>query len=291
MDLKRMQYFCTVFEQGNISKAARLLNMAAPPLGKRLQELEQELGVPLFLRRGKTLQPTEAGTFLYHHARDILGKVNEVKNKTARFSTSDKKIIKIGLSYLFLSRFSVALNQLQHALPHHLLHITVSDSSHLESLLRDKNLDVALMQTPKPAPDFQVDALTPVPAMALVAKNLLTPTQSGHTIDLIALSHLPLLLLQRLEGQGTLETLLQLFHDANQSLNVLMKASDPQLIVSLLRQGSEACAILPASEIPSQLPPHCQALTIHPPLSLFRPAVVTLKGAQIADEWLRLLTQ
>ncbi|WP_051124137.1 LysR family transcriptional regulator, partial [Dickeya sp. DW 0440] len=238
MDLKRMQYFCTVIEQGNISKAARLLNMAAPPLGKRLQELEQELGVALFLRQGKTLQPTEAGTFLYHHARDILGKVNEVKNKTARFSTRDKKILKIGLSYLFLSRFSVPLQRLQQALPHHSLHITVSDSSHLETRLRDKNLDVALMQAPKPHHDFQIHSFAPILATALIAKPLFAHASPDTAIDLIALSNLPLLLLQRIQGPGTLETLLQLFHDENQELNVLMKASDPRLIVSLLLQGT-----------------------------------------------------
>lgn len=44
MDLKRLQYFCTIEEQGSISKAAKLLNMAQPPLGKRLQEMENEIG-------------------------------------------------------------------------------------------------------------------------------------------------------------------------------------------------------------------------------------------------------
>ncbi|WP_243466162.1 helix-turn-helix domain-containing protein [Sodalis glossinidius] len=44
LDLKRLQYFCTIEEQGSISKAAKLLNMAQPPLGKRLQEMENEIG-------------------------------------------------------------------------------------------------------------------------------------------------------------------------------------------------------------------------------------------------------
>ncbi|GAB7214290.1 LysR family transcriptional regulator [Dickeya oryzae] len=294
MDLKRMRYFCTVIEQGNISKAARLLNMAPPPLGKRIRELEQEIGVPLLLRSGKNLLPTEAGTFLYHHAQDILSRVNDVKNKTARFNTNNRKIIKIGLSYLFSSRFSNTLRELQHSLPQYSLNITVSDSSHLETLLRDKNLDIALIQAPQSQHDFQIRAFTPIMATALIATALqdsIKPdTGSDTSIDLISLSHLPLLLLQRIKGHGTLEKLLRLFHDTNQELNIVMKASDPRLIVSLLQQGTLACAILPATEIPSPVPPHCQVLKINPPIALFKPCAITLKDSRIDDEWLDLLT-
>lgn len=43
MDLKRLRYFCRVVEHGSVSQAAKSLNMAQPPLSKRIQELEEEL--------------------------------------------------------------------------------------------------------------------------------------------------------------------------------------------------------------------------------------------------------
>lgn len=49
MDLKRIKYFCKVIEHGSISEAARQLNMAQPPLSKRIQELEDELGAQLLV--------------------------------------------------------------------------------------------------------------------------------------------------------------------------------------------------------------------------------------------------
>ncbi len=61
MDLKRLRYFCRVVEQGSVSQAAKSLNMAQPPLSKRIQELEEELQVSLFVRRGNRIEPTEAG--------------------------------------------------------------------------------------------------------------------------------------------------------------------------------------------------------------------------------------
>jgi DNA-binding transcriptional LysR family regulator len=48
MDLKRLRYFCRVVEQGSVSQAAKVLNMAQPPLSKRIQELEEELNVIVY---------------------------------------------------------------------------------------------------------------------------------------------------------------------------------------------------------------------------------------------------
>jgi DNA-binding transcriptional LysR family regulator len=57
MDLKRLRYFCRVVEQGSVSQAAKVLNMAQPPLSKRIQELEEELNVSLFTRQEIALNP------------------------------------------------------------------------------------------------------------------------------------------------------------------------------------------------------------------------------------------
>ena len=48
MDLKDMLYFCTIVEEGQISKAAKRLNISQPPLSLRLKELEEEVGCSSF---------------------------------------------------------------------------------------------------------------------------------------------------------------------------------------------------------------------------------------------------
>ena len=47
MDMKQMLYFKTIVEEGTISKAAKHLHMAQPPLSMQLKQLEEELGVQL----------------------------------------------------------------------------------------------------------------------------------------------------------------------------------------------------------------------------------------------------
>ncbi|WP_232777007.1 LysR family transcriptional regulator [Rahnella sp. AA] len=106
MDLKRMRYFCTIAEQGSISKAAKVLNIAQPPLGKRLHELEEEVGSPLFIRTSKQMVLTEAGRFLYRKSSEILNQVNSVTKQAIDIASQKKRTVRIGVSYLYLRYFN-----------------------------------------------------------------------------------------------------------------------------------------------------------------------------------------
>lgn len=78
MDLRRLRYFVAVTEERSISRAARRLHMAQPPLSAQLRSLERDLGVSLFTRHRRGVELTEAGTELAHHARRLLGDVEAV---------------------------------------------------------------------------------------------------------------------------------------------------------------------------------------------------------------------
>jgi DNA-binding transcriptional LysR family regulator len=78
MDLRRLRYFVVVAEERSISRAARRLHMAQPPLSAQLQNLERDLGVDLFTRHRRGVELTEAGAELARHARRLLGDVEAV---------------------------------------------------------------------------------------------------------------------------------------------------------------------------------------------------------------------
>ncbi|HDK5653003.1 TPA: LysR family transcriptional regulator, partial [Klebsiella pneumoniae] len=98
MDLKRLRYFCRVVEHGSVSQAAKSLNMAQPPLSKRIQELEEELQVSLFERRGNRIEPTEAGYFLYRKGCEILRQVEDTARETADIAQKTRVEVRIGLT-------------------------------------------------------------------------------------------------------------------------------------------------------------------------------------------------
>lgn len=65
VNLKHIFYFLTVAETGNVTQAAKKLYVTQPQLSKKLMALEQQLGLPLFVRKGRKIRLTEAGLYLY----------------------------------------------------------------------------------------------------------------------------------------------------------------------------------------------------------------------------------
>lgn len=71
MDIRQLKYFIAVAEERNISRAASRLHISQPPLTRQIQQLEEELGVPLFRRTHWGVELTDAGAMLLTHARQI----------------------------------------------------------------------------------------------------------------------------------------------------------------------------------------------------------------------------
>ena len=72
MDFRTQRYFVTVAEELNFTRAAEKLQMSQPPLSNTIRELEEDLGVQLFIRGKRHLQLTEAGRVLLQRSRQML---------------------------------------------------------------------------------------------------------------------------------------------------------------------------------------------------------------------------
>ncbi len=77
MTLKQLEYFMAIVETGNMTQAAKNLNISQPPLSLQLKALEDEFGVRLFDREKKSLVITPKGKLLYEKARQIVSLVND----------------------------------------------------------------------------------------------------------------------------------------------------------------------------------------------------------------------
>ena len=86
----------TVVSEGSFTRAAEVLHMAQPPLSRQIQQLEEQLGVPLLQRRNRPLQPTTAGRFFYERALHILDQVEVLIDMTKHLGQLRRGRFRIG---------------------------------------------------------------------------------------------------------------------------------------------------------------------------------------------------
>lgn len=88
MDLKNLKTFLRATELGSITKAAAELNYAQSTATSQIQQLETELGFPLFDRIGKHIALTAPGKEFVNYANDML----HIMQKSMQLGSSLKEI-------------------------------------------------------------------------------------------------------------------------------------------------------------------------------------------------------
>ncbi|PLR43810.1 LysR family transcriptional regulator [Chimaeribacter arupi] len=288
MDLKRLRYFCVIVEQGSISKASRILNISQPPLSKRLQELEEEIGTALVTRNGRGISPTEAGKVLYQRACDILRSVEEARSDALQAAGHQAQVLRIGISYLYQCYFSPLVALFCQKLDGIRVETVISDSSTLETMLNERRIDVALIQQPQSLAGYACVSLPPIKAVAVMSRSLPAPAP-GAPVSLADLGKLPLILLRRIHGEGTFELISAQLRKLGVQPNIIISGNEPRIVFDMLSQGIEAASLMPASEVPEQVKTLCHMADIRPMPNVFFPALVTPAAAPQQPELMAVL--
>ena len=79
MDLVGIRTFCRTVETGNLTAAAKELHVTKSVVSRRIQVLEDDLGVRLLARTTRGVTPTDAGTQFYERAINILSDVEDAR--------------------------------------------------------------------------------------------------------------------------------------------------------------------------------------------------------------------
>jgi DNA-binding transcriptional LysR family regulator len=88
MELRHLKYFVAVAEELNFRRAAEVVHIAQPALSQQIKQLEDELGVALFVRSRHKVELTAAGKTFYASAHMIL--------KGARQAVADARAVEQG---------------------------------------------------------------------------------------------------------------------------------------------------------------------------------------------------
>jgi len=99
MDIQNLKAFIIVSENSSFSKAAEKLFITQPAVSKRISSLEQELGVKLFDRIGKSVQTTEAGLALLVSAKRILTELEDSRRVISNLTGKVNGPLRLGTSH------------------------------------------------------------------------------------------------------------------------------------------------------------------------------------------------
>lgn len=96
LNYHHLLYFWTVAREGSVARAAERLHLAQPTVSGQLRTLERSLGHPLFRKRGRGLELTEAGRVALRYAEEIFGLGRELR-QALRVGGSDDKPLRLAV--------------------------------------------------------------------------------------------------------------------------------------------------------------------------------------------------
>lgn len=143
MDTKNLKTFLAVAQSKSFSQAAEQVHLTQPAVSKRINQLEEELGVQLFDRINRKVSLTEAGEIFQLRARQLINELDQTLSDMQSLDTEAGGTLSIGISHhLGLHRLPPLLRSFSQKNPKVSLDIDFMDSekAHEEVLRGDIEL-------------------------------------------------------------------------------------------------------------------------------------------------------
>ncbi|MEZ9304583.1 LysR family transcriptional regulator [Vibrio breoganii] len=105
--IQSLKSYVLVVEEGSFNGAARRLSTTSSAVSKRIQWLEDRIGVQLLKRTTRSVTQTEAGALFYDRTKQLLDQLQSVVDETRSVSESPNGMLKIGATIAVGSKFLV----------------------------------------------------------------------------------------------------------------------------------------------------------------------------------------
>lgn len=93
LDLQALEQLVAFAERGTLSRVAEDFHVSTPSITRTMQHLEQELGVPLFIRGKNRIELNETGKIAVAHARKLLQEADQMVQQVRAFAARQRTII------------------------------------------------------------------------------------------------------------------------------------------------------------------------------------------------------
>ena len=109
MNLHQLEYFDRLSHTLHYQRAAEELGISQPALSRSIAALEEELGAPLFVRRGRGVELSRYGTAFAAHISTAMREIGVAKSRVRELSDPRRITLNIGVNYTLAATFLPAL--------------------------------------------------------------------------------------------------------------------------------------------------------------------------------------
>lgn len=149
MELRVLNYFLAIAREENFTKAAQQLHVTQPTLSRQIAQLEDELGVTLFVRSNHNIVLTEDGMLLKRRAQEILSLADKTKRDFLHNDDHLQGVISIGSGEFRSTKYlAEIIGEFRKKYPKVKYEIYSGNAGNIRDYIERGLLDIGLMSEP-----------------------------------------------------------------------------------------------------------------------------------------------
>lgn len=160
MDFQQLRVFRSAARSGGFTRASEQLHLSQSTVSQHIRQLEEELGTQLFLRTGKRVMLSEAGSLLLLYTDKIFQDLKHAGMAVRELSARQKGRVRLGTgASTLIYRLSAILNDYSRRFPEIELVVVTGTTEFLLAGIRSDQLDLAIVMSPAPEAGLAVTPL------------------------------------------------------------------------------------------------------------------------------------
>ncbi|WHV79559.1 LysR family transcriptional regulator [Pseudomonas aeruginosa] len=236
MDLRHLRCFLAVAEELHFARAAERLHIEQSPLSRAIKELEEELGVQLFVRTTRSTRLTRAGQLLLQHVPRVFTALEQARDSVRAAANGFHDQLRIALSDCItpsrLSSFLALCRQEDPEVEIRLFEVSLSQQI---KGLQDDLYDVGFAQSNEVGVEVITEAVWSDPLMVAVPER--HPILSHKRIPLEELLRYPLVLCDPQACEGHARQVERFLRQAEAEPLVVEQVASCDLMMALVAAG------------------------------------------------------
>lgn len=237
MDLKRLEYLMQVAEFGSFTKAASVIGIAQPALGRQIQKLESECGVRLLYRHGRGVILTPEGSTLLERVRPLVEQLQQASIDLHKEREALTGVVTVGMTPTVCAMIGLRLiTGARKKYPKLNVNIVSGYSGYVHEWLMNERLDLAILHDARRSRQLLVEPLISAKLSVISSPDSLTPAERDmRTLPLKRLAGLALVLPSK--NHGLRRTLDAAARRAGIRLDVQFEIDTLALMKDVVREG------------------------------------------------------